>query len=309
MNVKVIFLLLIGVLVLSCKSEIEEDLKELSSVKVTEYSYQELPYLEQPYIRENYISTTIEYFDQDSVPVQIKNGEMYYNPVFTSLYGIRYVDAFIRSEDSYYLTLAKRIADRLVEESRADNQILLFPYNFEFEYSHEDRFQTPWYSGMAQGRMLTFFVRMYGVTNESKYLEWAHQTFETFKLIKNQDHDWIGYIDNENYYWIEEYPAEKPIHVLNGFIYAIYGLYDYYLLTKDEESLHLLNASVTTIENYIGDFRNPGGICSYDLKNRFLNSDYHDIHVDQLNMLFAITGETYFKEKADLFENDFSGSN
>lgn len=72
MNVKVIFLLLIGVLVLSCKSEIEEDLKELSSVKVTEYSYQELPYLEQPYIRENYISTTIEYFDQTPFRCRLK---------------------------------------------------------------------------------------------------------------------------------------------------------------------------------------------------------------------------------------------
>lgn len=70
----------------------------------------------------------------------------------------------------------------------------------------------------------------------------------------------------------------------------------------------MLNASLTTIEHYIGEYRNPGGISYYDLKNKFTNANYHDIHIEQLNMLSKITGEPYFKEMADLFESDYQAS-
>lgn len=283
----------------------EEETKKLSEVKTINYTINELPYFERPYIREHVLSLNLEHFDADSIPVYIYQGEAFYHPVFVSMYGINYVDGAVRTDNPRYLQQAEKIAAKLVEKANEKNDHFLFPYNFDFEYG-KDKLKAPWYSGMAQGRLLSLFSRLYQVTQKPIYLQWAENTFESFKLIKNQrEEEWVGYIDLENYYWIEEYPADNPSHVLNGFIFAIYGLYDYYITTHNPESLKLLNAAITTVEHYIGQYRNPGNISFYDLKNKFLNENYHPIHIDQLNMLSKITGESYFKEMADLFGNDY----
>lgn len=306
---KTIFFGIAIVTLYSCGVNSENpEIKKLSNVNQNEYTINILPYDEMPYIAEHVRSFNMNTFDQDSVPMAIFGDSVYYHPVYTSSFGINFVDGAVRDGNPDYLKLAERIARRLVENANETNDKFLFPYNFDFKYTDADYLESPWYSGMAQGRMLTLFSRLYDVTGNKIYLSWADSTFESLKLLRNHnsDEDWVGYIDEDNYYWIEEYPSEeKPVHVLNGFIFAIYGLYDYYLVTDKPEALMLLKASITTIEHYIGEYRNPNGISYYDLKNKFTNEKYHFIHIEQLNMIFKITGEQYFKEMADLLENDY----
>ncbi|MBA4550557.1 MAG: D-glucuronyl C5-epimerase family protein [Thermoactinomyces vulgaris] len=49
------------------------------------------------------------------------------------------------------------------------------------------------------------------------------------------DQQWVVMFEN-SYYWIEEYHRK----VLNGFIFAIYGLYNYYHPTKYKETNSML---------------------------------------------------------------------
>ena len=47
---------------------------------------------------------------------------------------------------------------------------------------------------------------------------------------------WISGIDGDNYLWLEEYPdSDQPNKTLNGKIFAIYGLYDFYQLTGNQD--------------------------------------------------------------------------
>ena len=43
----------------------------------------------------------------------------------------------------------------------------------------------------------------------------------------------VTYTDREGYKWFEEAIVEPPTHVLNGFIWATWGVYDYFLHTGD----------------------------------------------------------------------------
>lgn len=308
MNFKTLIFLAIAVLLSACgvNSDDPEVPATLDDIRYNEYTINDLPYEEKPYIREFVRSKTMDTFDQDSVPMFVYDGKPYYHPVYTSLFGIRFVDGYVRTGEKDYRILAERIAHKLVENSKSANDKFLFPYNFSYLYSSENLMVKPWYSGMAQGRLLTFFTRLYNATGDSQYLEWADNTFESLKLLKDPFQEWVVYIDESNYFWIEEYPAEgEPIHVLNGFIYATFGLYDYYLTTEDPEALKLLNASITTVEHYIEEYRNPGGVSFYALKDKPTNPFYHGVHINQLNLLNKITGEAYFKEMADLFESDY----
>ena len=52
--------------------------------------------------------------------------------------------------------------------------------------------------------------------------------------------------------WIEEYPLENPPkHVLNGFIFAILGLFDAYLAAKQDRFLNIFLKSYNTLKNTI----------------------------------------------------------
>jgi len=138
-----------------------------------------------------------------------------------------------------------------------------------------------------------------------KYLEMAEKLFNSFKNLGTSDAMWIAYIDKKDYYWIEEYPQHNPSHVLNGFISAAIGLYDYYMLTGDAECKKYLLGSLTTLKYYIPEYRVAGGISHYCLKHKVQMEFYHFQHIDLLKILYRITDCATFDEYAQLFESDY----
>lgn len=299
-------------LVSSCvnDSSLQSDWNAISAnIHTKNYNIHKLALNKRPYFNERTPSlNNLGSVNRDSVPIYIRNGKQYYHPVYTSKFGINFVDEFLQNGDQRYLDLAKKVAAKLNSYAVFRNDVLLFPYNFDFPLvtrPPSEKMYAPWYSGMAQGRVLTLFSRLYLATGNTKYLHWAEKTFKSFQITQKQAVDWIAYIDQDNYYWIEEYPTTKPMHVLNGFIFGIFGLYDYYLISHDPECLKILNAAITTIKHYISDFRNPGEMSFYGLKYKRQKEHYHYVHIYELNMLHKITGDYYFKAMADSLKIDY----
>jgi len=310
-NIKVL-LVLITLLISSCvnDSSLQSGWKDITAnIHAKKYNIHELALNKRPYFNEQAPSlSNLGPVDRDSVPVYKRNGKQYYHPVYTSKFGINFIDEFLRNGDKQYLDLAKKVASKLNSYAVLRKDVLLFPYNFDFSLvikPPSEKMYEPWYSGMAQGRILTLFSRLYQATGNIKYLHWAQNTFKSFQITQEQAVDWIAYIDQDNYYWIEEYPTNNPMHVLNGFIFGIFGLYDYYLISHDPECLKIMNAAITTVEHYISDFRNPGHLSFYGLKYKRQKEHYHYVHIYELNMLHKITGDHYFKAMADSLKMDY----
>lgn len=105
--------------------------------------------------------------------------------------------------------------------------------------------------------------------------------------------------------------ATEPMKVLNGHIFALDGLYDYFMLTGDERSEELFDAGRTNVRQYIEQFRIEGEYSWYciradycELQPGFQSRGYHGTHTRQLAMLARITGDDYFQEMSELFEQD-----
>ena len=56
-------------------------------------------------------------------------------------------------------------------------------------------------------------------------------------------------IDSNEDIWLEEYIVNPPTHILNGFIWGIWGVYDYWLLTNDKKIKNLFDNYINTIKN------------------------------------------------------------
>jgi len=272
--------------------------------QIKELSGSALPYSDLPTLK----IEDIKPVDKDGIILFEQDGNSYYNPVQILETGISFLNQYSEKKEIKYLNLAKKYADRLTENTKEIEGAVFFPYNFNFPLhnltSPSDLLRSPWYSGMAQGEALTFFSRLYGLTNEKKYLELLEKIFNSFSFIRGEKIPWFSEFDQKGYFWIEEYPSETPCKALNGFIFAIFGLYEYWLLTRKDDVLALLNASLTTVINNIEKYRNKGEFSFYCLKHKKLSATYHKVHIKQLKKLFEITGDNRFQEMALVFEKD-----
>jgi rhamnogalacturonyl hydrolase YesR len=245
--------------------------------------------------------------DEEGVPVFRKDGKVYNHPVRLGHHAIFYVNSYRMTKNPEYLKKAEQLAERLAKIAVHEENRMYFPYDFDV-YLHNipsEHFKPKWYSGMAQGQALSAFSRLYQETKNPKYLKWADETFNSLvKLRENDGKIWVSMVDDQQYFWIEEYPTEEPTHVLNGYIYAIFGVYDYYQITKKEEAKNVLMASMTTIHDNIHRWRVPGDLSRYGLKYEHQSKLYHKIHIHQLQVLYKITGASRFKEMSELFTKD-----
>lgn len=247
--------------------------------------------------------------DEEGVPMFTKNDEQYNHPVRIAHNMINLLTSYQMTDNEEYLKRAKVYANRLVEIGTYRDGAMYFPYEFEVTLHDipSERLAPPWYSGMAQGQALSAFTRLYQITQDPEHRKWADQTFKSFTQLKAEDHPrWIAMIDNE-YYWIEEYPLEKSTKVLNGYIFAIFGIYDYYQIHSDQQVKDLLQASLTTIYDHIHLYRINNEASLYGLKHDHQSVHYHIVHMEQLEVLHQMTNEPYFREMKEVFHKDWYG--
>lgn len=168
---------------------------------------------------------------------------------------------------------------------------------------------SPWFSGMAQGEALSAFSRLAQITGENKYKDIADRVFASFlhtPVAGNVVDPWVATVDDDGHYWVEEYPRNPPAHTLNGKIFAIWGLYEYYQLTEKEDVKYITQAAITTVLEYIDEFRVPEQVSYYCLDHKVQSEKYHRIHINQLSKLYDLTGRSKFSKYASLLRSDYS---
>jgi hypothetical protein len=245
--------------------------------------------------------------DEDGVVLYEYDGQQYYNPVSIAQRGMWFADNYRRTGDTRYLERARAHADRLLLEAHRINGALYLPYAFEFRlHGGTDLMENPWYSGMAQGQALSLFLRLHEMTGHEPYMDAAHDLMPSFHLLHGEADPYVARIDCEGYYWIEEYPQEISTGTLNGFIFGVWGVYEYWRATGDEGAERLVKASLATLKRYLPDFRVPGEPSLYCLKHRAQYELYHTIHIQQLEYLHRLSGDPFFPEVAELFLSDAS---
>lgn len=244
-----------------------------------------------------------------------QTGEPQFHPVGAAQYGLMVFASYQRERNPEYLHRAVGNAQALIDNGEEVDGALWYSYPFSFALGGEaaNTIQPPWYSGMAQGQALSLFVRLYEHDGQEKWREAAEKTFESFFVEKRADSPWFTLVDDGNL-WFEEYAGNTdPLLVINGHNFALFGLYDYFVLTGDQRAEKFFDAGATTILNVFDEFRVPGGVSSYCVQdqrcldeNGWPSKKYHMIHIQQLEMLADITKEAKFDEHAEQLREDFN---
>ena len=239
--------------------------------------------------------------DRDGIPYKVVNGRNYYSPGNIAADGVRFVDSYVRTGNTGYLDRARVRAAKLSALGVVRDGALFVPYGFDYP---AERLEAPWVSAYAQGFALSLFVRLYRVTGESGFADSARSVLLSFRHLGPGGRPWIDFVERGDL-WLEEYPSSLPSHVLNGFNFALFGLYDYERLTGDPGAHQLLEAALSTMRRRAGAYRVPGHLSYYDLVHRTQWPHYHEIHVWQLHDLAAISGDAWFSQLSAALAADY----
>jgi hypothetical protein len=234
------------------------------------------------------------------------------HPVAQAQYGLQLLNAYRVSHDTWFLTMAERQALRLLNRKVVSRGAWWYPYPFTFHTGSgiASTMSPPWYSGMAQGQALSLFVRLAEVTGGAGWSQAADATFTSLALGYSATEPWATWRDDRNQLWLEEYPDDTTTtsgRVLNGHMFAIFGVWDYWRTTRSATAAAIFDAALRTVHTYLlSRFRDPGWASRYSLRGLRPSEKYHLVHIGQLLAMQALTGDPEFATAAEILHRDFS---
>lgn len=216
--------------------------------------------------------------------LKVDDGSNIYFPIMIFQYALGAYDKYLLSDKKDKKMLKKVIC---CANWALKNQSLNGSWkNFGYEYPKNP------YSSMAQGEGVSLLIRAYLETQNMRYKEAAKKAVD-FMLLDIKNGGTTEY--NTGKIYLHEF-THLPV-VLNGWIFSLFGLYDYILLTNDKIVEKVYNTSIFTLEEEIYRFDN-GYWSMYNFDKMITSPFYHKLHIAQLEVLYDLTGIKIFKEYA-----------
>ncbi|HKT68786.1 MAG TPA: D-glucuronyl C5-epimerase family protein, partial [Terriglobales bacterium] len=230
-------------------------------------------------------------FDQQGVPLLDYRGKLgrQYNPIAIAQFGLGNFNLFCRTGQEQRRRRFVLAANWLVANLET-NRAGLRVWNHDFDWEYRTTLRAPWQSALAQAQGISVLVRAFDETGDGMYLEAAALAFEA--LQKETSEGGMVHMDERGDPWLEEYIVSPPTHILNGFIWASWGVYDYWLATGEETARVFFAATIGTLRRNLEKY-DAGFWSLYELAGTRLkmlaSPFYHRLHISQLRVLQRVT--------------------
>lgn len=237
-------------------------------------------------------------FDSEGIPLTCDETtrKWYYNPVTISQFALKNYNLFTEGNDPERRDLFLKLSRKLLRMAeRGVSGSWVWYYKIPIPFYVVDPL---WISGMAQGEALSVLLRAYLMTEEDSFIKVAKGAMRSFNL--RIDEGGVASTFPDGSLVFEEIPSYPPSCILNGFIFALFGIYDYWRVTGDERVHCLFKEAVRSLKGNL--FRYDTGYWSlYDLwqPQRVASYQYHSLHIEQLQTLHRLSGEDQFRRFAE----------
>lgn len=166
-------------------------------------------------------------------------------------------------------------------------------------FPHTFPLPPPWTSGITQGQGASLFVRLHAATGDDAFGEAAQLALEPLFTPQAQ-----GGVRGElaGLPWPEEYPTTPQSHVLNGAIFALWGMRDVAVGLSSERAAGEFARGVESLAANLHRY-DTGSWSLYSLYPHAIynraSSFYHDLHVTQLTAMQQLAPRPEFERMRD----------
>jgi len=241
------------------------------------------------------------HFDTNLVPLLNYKGTtgIRYNPCAIAQYGLGCFSRFLATGEEFDLYRAIKQGDWLCKELKEHGKI---GGRWEYLYGADSfpEISYPFVSAIAQGQGISLLLRLHLVSGNLAFLRAAERAFIPF--LHDVSVGGVTRVDKFKNLILEEIPTRRISCVLDGFVYALFGVYDYAQATNDTTAWSLYHRALKSLLVQMPQF-DLGYWSRTDLLLRFPKMPaslfYHNVHIHQLDALHRITGIIEFKKYAD----------
>ena len=137
---------------------------------------------------------------------------------------------------------------------------------------------------MIQGEAISLLVRAWLNKNDNVFRSAAEKALTL--LIKPIEDGGVCYFLDSDIF-LEEAPTYPRNTILNGWMFALMGLYDYHLAFNNLEIKDLFIRTLSTLKKHLPDY-DSGYWSYYDIRKHVSSPFYHNLHIAQLKAINMI---------------------
>jgi heparosan-N-sulfate-glucuronate 5-epimerase len=248
------------------------------------------------------------HYDAAGIPMLDYHGAigLQYNPIAVAQWGLANYNRFCETGDDARWQKTLKAADWLTANLE-QNAHGLWVWNHHFDWDYRDTLKAPWYSGLAQGQGVSLLLRAHAHSENETYRHAAEKAFVA--LTRPMAEGGVLFEDvsenNKKHLWIEEYLVDPPTHILNGFMWALWGVFDYWRARRDASAKAIFDRGVETLVHNLDRF-DSGYWSLYEQSGTRLkmlaSPFYHRLHIVQLRVMSRLTGDARFAAVAERWE-------
>jgi heparosan-N-sulfate-glucuronate 5-epimerase len=217
-------------------------------------------------------------------------GGMSWSYVAIAQFGLGCFERWLAGEGETWLNTALMTGRYLLDNQESDGSWLHrtpFPHTFPMG--------VPWLCGMAQGEAASLLVRLHLETAEERFAHGARNAISPLSRSVG-DGGVCRLLDGMP--WPEEYPTDPPSFVLNGAIFAWWGVRDIGVGLRDREASSMFEAGADALAANVSRF-DTGRWSLYCLRRfpvpHVASSFYHALHINQLEAMHTLAPRPQFE--------------
>jgi heparosan-N-sulfate-glucuronate 5-epimerase len=198
-------------------------------------------------------------------------------------YGLGCYERFLAGEGEEWFAAAVQVGRYLTQHQEPDGSWLN-----RLSFTHTFPLTAPWRCGMAQGEAASLLVRLHLETGKPEFAEAARNGLAPLWRSREQEGvcAWLSEAP-----WPEEYPTDPPSFVLNGAMFAWWGVRDVGVGLGDDTASRAFSEGVDSLASNLHRF-DTGRWSLYCLYPHPLptiaSSFYHMLHITQLEAMHAL---------------------
>lgn len=216
----------------------------------------------------------------------VDTGEEIYFSIGIFQYGLAAYDLYLQTKEETYRKKLIACADWAYDNQQIDGSWVTFSYeNPEHPYS-----------SMAQGEGISMLIRAHIISGDERYML-AIRKAKDFMLKPISEGGTTDYQGDDVYL----YECTHNPLILNGWIFSLWGLYDYSKYIEDDRIKVVLNSTLKSLKKKLPEF-DIKYWSKYEDGKRICSPFYHRLHIAQLRVMYDLFGEEIYKEYADKWE-------
>lgn len=231
--------------------------------------------------------------DENGIPINIIEGnkEVYF-PISIFQYALGLWDLYLleKSEEkkTQFIVICKWITDHQSEDGSWN---CFGPIGYK----------SMTVSSMGQGEAISVLLRAYLISKDDLWLNAAQSAVEF--MITDLNNGGTLRIEDDDIVFEEYADLEgSKKSVLNGWIFSLFGVYDYLKIKNDNKIRKIYNNSLNTLKRNLSCY-DCGYWSLYDRTGRIASPAYHDLHIELLTVLSDISGDDTFMTFAEKWKN------